>query len=63
MKIRIYADPELEKEIKKQLKETNGHCPCSLPSLRNKDTICMCKNFKEAPIGSICHCGLYIKEN
>lgn len=32
------------------------YCPCSI--IRNDDTICMCKEFKEE---GTCHCGLYIK--
>lgn len=62
MKIEVYADAETAKEIRKQMREAGGHCPCVLPSKRTPDTICMCKNFREAPAGSICHCGLYIKK-
>lgn len=34
-------------------------CPCSL--IRNVDTICMCKEFRDAPEGTTCHCGIYKK--
>ena len=34
------------------------YCPCSI--IRNDDTVCMCKEFKEMKEGT-CHCGLYIK--
>ena len=61
MKITVIADAETAKEIRAAMKEVGGHCPCVLPSKRNQDTICMCKNFREAPAGTICHCGLYKK--
>jgi hypothetical protein len=61
MVVKRYADKELAKEIAKQVREADGHCPCVLPALRNEDTLCMCKNFREAPAGTICDCGLYIK--
>lgn len=34
------------------------YCPCSI--LKNADTKCMCKEFREMDEG-MCHCGLYIK--
>lgn len=34
------------------------YCPCSL--VRDDDTVCMCKEFREMEEG-ICHCQLYIK--
>jgi len=58
MKIRISNDKELVRDIQKRLKENNGYCPCKL--LKNEDTKCMCKEFREQPSGE-CHCGLYIK--
>ena len=40
--------------------ETYGkrYCPCSL--VRDDDTVCMCKEFREMEEG-MCHCQLYIK--
>lgn len=61
MKIKVYADKETANEIRKKMREADGHCPCVLPSKRNDDTLCMCKAFREASAGTICHCGLYIK--
>lgn len=46
------------KEIRKKLKENDGYCPCSI--VKNEDTKCMCKEFREMDEG-MCHCGLYIK--
>ena len=61
MKIVKYADEETEREIREKIKEAEGHCPCVLKVYRCKDTLCMCKSFREAPAGTICTCGLYQK--
>lgn len=44
----------------KRNKEKYGkkYCPCSL--VRDEDTICMCKEFREMEEGT-CHCQLYVK--
>ena len=63
MKIKQYADSELAQEIREAIKASNGHCPCVPKKLHNADRKCMCKEFRSAPAGTICHCGLYIKEN
>lgn len=59
--MRIYLNPDEEcvKEVRRRLKENGFYCPCSL--IKNADTKCMCKEFREAKSG-MCHCGLYIKE-
>lgn len=56
----IKQNPDLvyAKEIRRQLKDNNGYCPCSI--VKNEDTKCMCKEFREMDEG-MCHCGLYIK--
>lgn len=59
-KITINPDSEWVKEFKRELKINGGHCPCKL--IKNKDTKCMCKEFKEQDSGW-CECGLYLKEN
>jgi hypothetical protein len=61
MKIELYTDKETANEIRTKMREAGGHCPCVLPSKRNEDTVCICKNFREAPAGTVCHCGLYKK--
>ena len=59
IKIKLVDDKELVAEIKQQLKENDGYCPCRLSKIpENK---CMCKEFRDSPIGTICTCGLYIK--
>ena len=35
------------------------YCPCSV--IRNNNTVCMCKEFKDSPSGTTCHCGIYTK--
>jgi len=59
MAIRLNPDTETVKDIRKRLKDNNGYCPCNL--IKNPDTKCMCKDFREQESG-MCHCGLYIKE-
>lgn len=58
MKIVLSSDKELVVEIRKKLKENDGYCPCKV--VKNEDTKCMCKEFREQETGE-CHCGLYIK--
>lgn len=60
MKIKMNPDREFVEQIRKALKENNGYCPCSL--VKNEDTKCMCKEFREMKSG-MCHCGLYVKED
>lgn len=61
IKVVINPDKNFVKEFREKLKENNGYCPCSL--IKNEDTKCMCKNFREQIANGIsgeCHCGLYI---
>lgn len=58
MKIKLNPDAEYVRDIREKLKANGGHCPCSL--LKNEDTKCMCKEFREMESG-VCHCGLYEK--
>jgi ferredoxin-thioredoxin reductase catalytic subunit len=59
--MRIYLNPDKEyvEEVRRKLEENGRYCPCSL--VKNKDTKCMCKEFREMKSG-MCHCGLYIKK-
>lgn len=59
MKIKVNPDKDYVAQIRKALKENDGYCPCAL--IKNDDTKCMCKEFREMTSG-MCHCGLYIKE-
>lgn len=40
------------------LKANDNYCPCR--RVKNADTKCMCKEFREQEEG-VCHCGLYEK--
>lgn len=59
MSIRVNQNDRLVSEIRKQLEDNGGYCPCNL--VKSEDTRCMCKEFREMDSG-MCHCGLYIKE-
>lgn len=60
MKICITEDKEHFENIKKALKDNMGYCPCSI--VKNEDTKCMCKEFREQKEEGFCHCGLYYKK-
>ena len=59
-KVKIVVNPnkDIVNEVRRKLKENDGYCPCSL--IKNEDTKCMCKEFRETEVGE-CHCGLYVK--
>lgn len=57
--IRFSDDNEHVAKVLRALKENDGYCPCKV--VKNEDTKCMCKEFREQESGE-CHCGLYIKE-
>lgn len=61
MTIKRYAEPELAAEIRANIRANDGHCPCVPTALRSEDTLCMCKEFRESPAGTVCNCGLYQK--
>lgn len=58
MAIKLNQDKKLVAEIRQKLKDNNNYCPCSL--IKDEDTKCMCKEFREMTEG-VCHCGLYVK--
>lgn len=59
MKITLNVEKELVSEIRQKLKENSGYCPCTI--VKNDDTKCMCKEFREQKESGYCHCGLYYK--
>lgn len=59
MKIVVSDNKELVQEIRMKLKENDGYCPCKL--IKNEETKCLCKEFREQNYEGECHCGLYIK--
>lgn len=58
--IRLNPDREIVTRVQEALKESGGYCPCAI--IRNEDTKCMCKDFRENVSSGECHCGLYVKE-
>ena len=57
--IRVSDNKELIEEVRQKLRENDGYCPCKF--VKNKDTKCMCKDFREQITPGECHCGLYVK--
>jgi Ferredoxin thioredoxin reductase catalytic beta chain. len=58
MKIVVNPSGEFVRKMCAAIKDNDGYCPCSL--IKNADTKCMCKEFREQDAG-VCHCGLYTK--
>lgn len=61
MKVIQNPDEDFVRDMKKQLKENNGYCPCSI--VKSNDTKCRCKAFRDQlSMGEpgACHCGLWI---
>ena len=59
MIIRMNSDTEKANKILNTIRNNDGYCPCKI--IKNEDTKCMCKEFRDIKEGT-CHCGLYIKE-
>ena len=59
LKVMLNSDKSLVDEIKFRLSENDGYCPCAV--VKNEDTKCMCKEFREQITPGECHCGLYVK--
>lgn len=50
---------EINPRVKMLVDLNDGYCPCAI--LKNEDTKCMCKEFKEQKEPGECHCGRFIK--
>ena len=63
MIVKLNDNAEHVKRIKQKLDENGGYCPCRL--IKNEDTKCMCKEFrdqiKDPEFEGFCHCKLYYK--
>lgn len=59
MKIKLVDDEKTRKEIQAALERNDGYCPCRI--VKNFDTKCMCREFREQTTVGFCHCGLYEK--
>lgn len=58
MKIIKNPDQEMYEKVSKAVEENDGYCPCKLE--KNKDTKCICTQFKEQEAGE-CECGRFVK--
>ena len=56
--IKLNPNAEKVKEVREAITKNNGYCPCKI--IKNADTRCMCKEFREQDTG-YCHCELYYK--
>ena len=61
--IKVTDNKEVKETVLAGLKRNKDkygkrYCPCSL--IRDEDTVCMCKEFREMEEGT-CHCQLYVK--
>ena len=59
MKIRFAGPEDNTHNILQAVKDNDGYCPCRIE--KTADNKCVCKEFRDAPAGETCHCGLYIK--
>jgi len=61
MKLKIIKNPDNEEyeEITQDVINNNGFCPCM--SVKNQDTKCICREFKEQEHSGYCKCGRYMK--
>lgn len=50
---------EVEPSIKALVDRNEGYCPCAV--IKNQDTKCVCKQFREQNEPGLCHCGRYEK--
>ena len=51
---------EIDPSVGALVKQCEGYCPCAID--RTPDTRCPCRDFRESPAGTVCHCGRYRKE-
>jgi ferredoxin-thioredoxin reductase catalytic subunit len=59
--LKIIKNPDIEtyEEVTRAVRDNDGYCPCVL--IKNDDTKCMCKAFKEQDMQGECHCGRFVK--
>lgn len=56
MKMILNPDKELVEQIKEDIKNNNGYCPCIID--RSENSKCPCLDFRTY---QLCHCNLYIE--
>ena len=60
-KIKGNPNKEVLNIAREALNKNNGYCPCK--TIKNDDTKCMCKEFKEFYLNGgvgVCECGMYV---
>ena len=57
--VKLTTNEKLRDTIKGKLKENAMYCPCR--TVKNKDTLGWCKDFRFQDKEGPCHCGLYVK--
>ena len=50
---------EVDSSIRNLVDDNGGYCPCAV--VKNEDTKCMCKAFREQKEPGLCHCGRFEK--
>lgn len=50
---------EVDSTVRTLVDQNDGYCPCAV--FKNKDTKCMCKEFREQKEPGVCHCGRFEK--
>ncbi len=58
MKLKIVKGERFD-EVTQKVKDNLGYCPCML--LRNEDTRCVCKEFRDLNTEGYCRCERYKK--
>lgn len=63
--LKLNENKEHVEKVRNAIINNGGYCPCSI--IKNDDTKCMCKDFKDkmkdVNFKGYCHCGLYYFEN
>lgn len=59
VKIIINPSEEDYKEITAAVTNNDGYCPCAI--VKNEDTKCVCKEFRDSDNVDFCHCGRFYK--
>lgn len=60
--LKIFPNPDKEvyESVTKEIKANDGYCCCRI--VRNENTRCVCKDFKEQQTEGLCYCERFIKK-
>ena len=59
MKIIPNPNQQEYEKVTRAVQKNSGYCPCAL--IKDKTTLCICKEFIESKELGLCHCGRYKK--